>query len=73
MKRALRSENTSTEMLPSLTADVSAIYPGVTLVAGPYGALSIYFQHVLLLALATASTELPVPMPSCDLITSIHS
>ncbi|MEQ6475575.1 hypothetical protein [Comamonas sp. wu1-DMT] len=73
MKRALRSENTSTEMLPSLTADVSAIYPGVTLVAGPYGALSIYFQHVLLLALATASTELPIPMPSCDLITSIHS
>ena len=73
MKRALLSECASTEKLPSLTAEVSAISPGVTLVVGPFGALRLYVEHVLLLALATASAELPVPMPSCDLITSIHS
>lgn len=73
MKRALRCEFASTEKLPSLTTEVSAISPGVTLVVGPFGALRVYVEHVLLLALATASAELPVPMPSCDLITSMHS
>lgn len=75
MKRAQHSffESISAHKLPAMAAEVAAMSPGVTLVVGPFGALKIYVEHVLLLALATASTELPIPVPRFALITTFYS